>query len=93
MHEHVEAAVNALRSLGFRDVTARHHESYRVRYIARHGKEPPEQPNQVWEWRTKDGRFVQVIVNNKTGVCITSLDVPGDCLGDVLRAAGVGDAE
>lgn len=91
MHEHVEAAVNALRAFGFRDVTAQHHESYRVRYIALHGKEPPEPLYRVWEWRTQDGRFVQVIVNTETGVCITSLDVPGDSLGDVLRAAGVGD--
>lgn len=90
MHEHVEAAVNALRALGFRDVTAQHHESYRVRHIARHGKEPPETPTQVWHWRS-EGRLVQVIVNNKTGVCITALDVPGDCLGDVLRAARAGD--
>lgn len=74
MHEHVEAAVNALRALGYKNVT-----------------HPENKRNQVWEWRTKDGRLVQVIVNNKTGVCITALDVPGDCLGDVLRAARAGD--
>lgn len=91
MNERAQSAVSALRALGFHNVTDQYDESRRIRYIARHGKEPPEPPNQVWEWRTEDGRFVQVIVNTRTGVCITSLDVPGDRLGDVLRAARAGD--
>lgn len=70
MTDHIEAAVTALRSLGFTNVTA-----------------PGHTRNQVWEWRTIEGRYLQVVVNNKNGRCLFSGDLWGANLEATLRAA------
>lgn len=69
MIDHKEAAISALRTLWFKNVT-----------------HPDNTKNQVWEWRTSEGRYVQVVVNGKNGRCLLSGDLWGANLEATLRA-------
>lgn len=68
--DHKEAAVTAVSTLGFKNVT-----------------HPDNTKNQVWEWRTAEGRYIQVVVNNQNGRCLFSGDLWGANLEATLRAA------